>query len=508
MKTAVRRMPIPVIDLFAGPGGLGEGFSSLRDERGKRAFKIALSIEKEENAHRTLELRSFYRQFLYADEHIPEDYYRYLRGDISRQELFDKHKKKYEMAKDEARNIELCEEKELVVDDLIRGALNKADKWLLIGGPPCQAYSLVGRVRMKRDPEFETDHRHFLYQQYLRIIDKFGPTAFIMENVKGLLSAKSGQDNMFARIRRDLASAGNGYELYPLGVKLIAEDYESRDFVIRAEKYGIPQARHRVFILGVKASLAYEHDILKETPGQISINDAIKDLPKVRSGLSKEHDSFKRWKSALELFASDIQKINADPEVVSRIKDACVDLKNFQTGTGDEFLLGVNKRKESEWLNNNAEWFIDQNLKGYCNHSSRTHIRADLFRYMYAACFADVHKVSPKISDFPDFLLPAHENIKQAAAGKIFADRFRVQVSGRPATTVVSHISKDGHYFIHPDPLQCRSLTVREAARLQTFPDNYFFEGNRTAQYVQVGNAVPPLLARQIAELAIKIFKR
>ena len=148
-----------------------------------------------------------------------------------------------------------------------------------------------------------------------------------------------------------------------------------------------------------------------------------------------------------------------------------------------------------------AQWIIDPSLQDVIQHETRSHMVNDLKRYWFAATRAKETDISPRLSSFPPELQPNHKNA--AAASRPFEDRFRVQVSSGPATTIVSHISKDGHYYIHYDPSQCRSMTVREAARLQTFPDNYLFEGNRTQQYWQVGNAVPPFLARQIAEVVV-----
>jgi DNA (cytosine-5)-methyltransferase 1 len=136
------------------------------------------------------------------------------------------------------------------------------------------------------------------------------------------------------------------------------------------------------------------------------------------------------------------------------------------------------------------------------------HMLSDIWRYLFCTCFAEVHQRTPKLSDFPDNLLPNHGNV-DADNKKIakFIDRFKVQIPSRAATTVMSHISKDGHYYIHPDSMQCRAWTVREAARVQTFPDNYYFEGGKTSAYHQVGNAVPPRLAWQIAKVVAEHMK-
>ena len=151
------------------------------------------------------------------------------------------------------------------------------------------------------------------------------------------------------------------------------------------------------------------------------------------------------------------------------------------------------------------DWFIDERLGGVIQHETRAHMRSDLYRYLFAAAYGSVEKVSPKIADFPTPLLPKHDNVNLDKVP--FADRFRVQLKDSWSSTVVAHIAKDGHYFIHPDPSQSRSLTVREAARLQTFQDNYFFAGNRTEQYTQVGNAVPPLLARKVAHVVARFME-
>ena len=156
---------IPVIDLFAGPGGLGEGFSAYT-LRTQTPFQVALSIEMEAWAHQTLELRSFFRKF--RNGKVPSAYYDHLRGDISREELFRRFKDEAEAAAEEAWQAELGVTPDQTVDRRIRAALGNTDEWVLCGGPPCQAFSVVGRSR--NGGIAEDDHRVYLYKQYLRIL--------------------------------------------------------------------------------------------------------------------------------------------------------------------------------------------------------------------------------------------------------------------------------------------------------------------------------------------------
>ena len=518
--------PIPVIDLFAGPGGLGEGFASVLDARGQRAFKIRLSIEKDPIAHQTLQLRAFFRQF--PPGKAPDEYYMYLRREISQAELFNSHQTEAKAAMDEAWNLELKKENAGAVRERITSALAGADHWVLIGGPPCQAYSLVGRSRNRGIENYDlaTDPRQKLYVDYLQVIADHAPAVFVMENVKGLLSAKVNEARIFEKILADLnyphvALLAEGrrpsgrrrprYVLHSLNTEVETDLFSAKapsphNFLIRAEKHGIPQSRHRLIIVGVRSDLEVSPKPLPTVEKPVPAAAILCGLPSLRSGITGEHDSNEHWVAAIQSGLNCRWEKNPGgsticSQVARLLIKTMLSSVAPESGRGDKFIHGKND------IAYEPGWFLDPRIGGVCNHSARAHMKSDLYRYLFAACFTNVYKRPPSLSDFPNDLLPNHENVEQAVRTGHFSDRFRVQLPDRPSTTITSHISKDGHYYIHYDPAQCRSLTVREAARLQTFPDNYFFCGGRTAQYTQVGNAVPPLLANGIARIIYNMLR-
>lgn len=519
---------IPVIDLFAGPGGLGEGFSSYGIGKKEGRFRIAVSVEKDPFAHKTLTLRAFVRQF--PQKKLPDAYYQYLNNQITRETLFELFPEEAKHAKEEAQLRTLGKDPEIA--QIIKERLKGHDKWVLIGGPPCQAYSLVGRSRMlglvqeegesarefaKRkktnEARFDGDHRHTLYKEYLKIIADHSPPIFVMENVKGILSSKLKGNFIFPQILEDLKDpakalgkkgAGSKYRIKSLveqESELFETDSKSLNFLIKSEEYGIPQARHRVILVGIREDHAHQKfQPLKKKAGP-SLRETIEDLPPLTPGLSRSRSGapYEALASILDhpkwpSFANDPIHSPVALRMVKELKKA----RKRETRGGTV----VTKKSLSQ-----DPWYHDDKLLGTGNHETRSHIKEDLWRYFFCSCFALVHGRSPLMKNFPTFLYPKHRNVAEAVSGKKFGDRFRVQCWNRPATTVTSHISKDGHYFIHPDPRQYRSLTVREAARLQTFPDNYRFEGPRTQQFHQVGNAVPPKLAVQIAEKVYRILR-
>lgn len=422
-------------------------------------------------------------------------------------------------AEDEARCLELGEpETDAFLDARIREIRDAHDGMtVLIGGPPCQAYSLVGRSRNagKKGYDPATDHKNFLYEQYVKVVGMLRPAAFVMENVKGMLSSSVGGKQIFKQVMRDLQdAAGPGsYRLVALcrsrGLDP-AEERKPADFLVRAEEYGVPQTRHRVIIVGLRSDIAravpaeFMPHLSPHSP-QATVHDMIGNLGGLRSALSKG-DSAAAWEAAVAKACNDVDQGTANFPVAERRKilaelNAVRSLVSAGTGLQRNGTSGCAVSPTCH--GSLREWILDPALKRLPNHETRSHMEADLGRYLFASVIGKIVGESPRAEDFPPILAPNHVNWD---SGK-FRDRFRVQISGKPSTTITSHIAKDGHYFIHPDPKQCRSLTVREAARLQTFPDNYLFMGTRTQQYTQVGNAVPPFLAYQIAESLWQMFE-
>jgi DNA (cytosine-5)-methyltransferase 1 len=312
------------------------------------------------------------------------------------------------------------------------------------------------------------------------------------------------------------------YRIYSLTTRVREYDiynnpiFNPKDFIIKSEQYGIPQKRHRVILLGIREDLEGPEAVLNRSE-EVSLASVIGNLPRVRSGVTRSYnnttleqdkdgnpkkkrhydkvsDSFESWSSYVKEFGREISEF---------IEPNSNEIFDFPISLGKEYqpLKNIDLKLEHPLRN----WYEDVKLGGVLQHVSRKHLVQDLKRYLFAARYTMKHGSFPRLDDYKNAgndLLPDHEN---AGSGK-FTDRFRVQMPDIPATTVTSHISKDGHYFIHYDPSQCRSFTVREAARIQTFPDNYYFCGERTQQFHQVGNAVPPYLAYQIAKIVVDVF--
>jgi len=504
-----------VVDLFAGPGGLGEGFASINRE-GHTPYSIAISVENEKSAHRTLTLRAFLRRHRERHGSLPPEFIEFHAGKITEPTWSDVDDESWRDATTEARFLELGHpDTTAEMHHAIATIRDKFDDTILIGGPPCQAYSLVGRARAKGKPNYvpEDDGRHYLFRDYIQVLKKLRPAAFVMENVKGMLSSTVESRLVFEMLMEDLSSLGathgSLYELRALRIDgtqgKLCEARQPSDFVVRSEALGVPQRRHRVFIIGLRSDVATgaENERISLPKAVRPLSDAISNLPPLRSGLSRCVDSWEAWQRTVSSAARNLAGVEGYRDVKSLRSEFRQVARDVQNG----MVLERSQRQLPSGYGDSkcdlGSWLENRELCAIAQHETRSHMASDLSRYLFAAVFARVTGTSPKAYQYPMSLSPNHRNWHSGA----FSDRFRVQLSHKASTTVTSHMSKDGHYYIHPEPLQCRSLTVREAARLQTFPDDFLFLGNRTQQYVQVGNAVPPYLARKIALLLLRVLE-
>lgn len=406
-----RNYGINFIDLFAGAGGLSEGFMQCK------CNPIA-HVEMNAYAAETLKTRSCY-YYLKKIRRL-DIYNSYLLGNISKQELYDLVPNEIF---DTVINAEISDKtyKEIFkkIDDIMKeDGIEEVD--LIIGGPPCQAYSLAGRAS---DPNgMEDDPRNDLYIQYARFLNKYKPKMFVFENVPGMLTAKKGL--MWKRIQQRLRTVG--YEI----------DFKE----IYANDFGVLQRRKRIIIIGWRKDLNFAYPQFEIKRSSAVVNDLLLDLPPLEPGETNNQ---------------------------------------YLDGPINEYLRHFGIRGQDDVLT---------------DHQTRNiRVQDREIYHMAIEMWNDGHK-RLNYNELPQELR-SHRNTT------VFLDRFKVVEGDFEYThTMLAHISKDGHYYIHPDIAQCRSLSVREAARIQSFPDNFYFEGPRTAKFVQIGNAVPPLMAKGIAE--------
>jgi DNA (cytosine-5)-methyltransferase 1 len=418
------------IDLFAGAGGLSEGFI-------RAGFDAMAHIEMNPDAVNTLKTRLAYWHL--KKNNKLDTYYSYLREESNRNDL-------YAQIPDDVLSTVLSftmsKENLKTVFKIIDGYLQtRGDQHInmIVGGPPCQGYSLAGRARQLRLEEAAykkngvtiVDHRKYLYLLYCEFLKHYKPDMFVFENVPGLFTADNGEH--WEDIQTMLQNAG----------------YNIEHRELNAKDFGVPQSRKRIIVIGWKKGLNCEYPDFTPNEADWTIADILGDLPAIQAGEEKN---------------------------------------KYRTKKFSEY-VGKYLRTEKDILT----W-----------HIARPHCERDrkIYRKVIKK-WVDKNKHNRlRYQDLPEELR-THNNIV------CFQDRFKVVAPDTPyCHTMLAHISKDGHYFIHPDIDQARSLTVREAARIQSFPDNYYFEGSRTSVFTQIGNAVPPLMAEKIAKALKKQLQK
>ncbi|WP_110932639.1 DNA cytosine methyltransferase [Paenibacillus bouchesdurhonensis] len=409
------------LDIFSGAGGLSEGFL-------RAGFEPIAHIERDLYACKTLETRSIY---YYLKKNNELDFYKqyqqsfYASSSENKRRRLELLEMVPENELEPIMNLEISEATlPLIFQKIDERLAHKGWKQvdLIIGGPPCQAYSLVGRARDENN--MEEDPRNYLYKLYVRFLTRYQPKAFVFENVPGILTAFKGKlfKNLQAYMRR-------------VGYNIEARKLNAKDF-------GVLQDRKRIIIVGWRKDIDYQFPLIEpQIEENYVVNDLLNDLPKLSSGQSVSSGSYR--------------------------------IPNHK-------LLKKSRIREDEDI--------------VTHHEARPHIQRDLDIYKLVVEQWNNKGLRLKYTDLPEHLI-THKNLTS------FLDRYKVIVGTTTFShTIVAHISKDGHHYIHPDITQNRSITVREAARIQSFPDNYFFEGPRTSNYVQIGNAVPPLMAEKLAE--------
>jgi len=444
------------IDIFAGCGGLSEGFKQA-------GFDIIAQVEMDRWACETLKTRHLYYEL--KEKRKGYLYHRYLKEKVSRDHLFNRFPDieksvSYRVIRGTFGKDNM---KEIIKKIESSGRYHGSPKFhVLLGGPPCQPYSLIGRAR---DPcRMEYDERHYLYEHYLDILRHFQPDIFVYENVPGLFTARAMGKEIFKKILEDFLALNPSYEITP-PLEQICEDPHS--YILDSVGFHVPQRRKRLFLIGYRKVLERRNPGIKEIfrnlqrvalknkkNGYLTVDDAIGDLPRLKPGQGNDG-----WLG---------------------VYDGNAGLKSYQ----------IKMRKDSP---------------GILNHKARKHMKTDIERYRF---FIEHHKNGHGAATLNDLIRKRPDLIPEHKCLDKFLDRFKVQWWNRPSSTITAHICKDGHYYIHPDIDQCRSFTVREAARCQSFPDNFKFEGPRTEQFRQVGNAVPPLLAGVIARHIIRELEK